>query len=77
MIKQNDIGRQGPAHDSEKALKSGKGQQSLLKDQKPPGTQGPDANPVKAKDADRNRYMRGTGEGETGMQRGAGHPQGR
>ncbi len=34
-------------------------------------------NAIKAKETARNRGMRGTGEGETGMQRGQGHIQGR
>ena len=70
MAKKDGVGRQVSANNPEAALRSRKGQQGVLKDQMDPGKQS--ANPYRE-----HQDGHGTGEGETGMQPGAGHPRGR
>ena len=69
MVKK-DESRQVSANNPDAAPRTNKGEQGVRKDQKDPGKQIP------------NRHLEhqdrhGGGEGETGMQPGAGHPRGR
>jgi hypothetical protein len=70
MAKKDAVGRQASANKPEAVQRSGKGRQGVVKDQKDPGKQS--ANPHRE-----HQDRHGTGEGETGMQPGAGHPRGR
>ena len=69
MVKKNEL-RQASANSPDAALRTDKGQQGVLKAQKDPGKNIP--NPHRA-----HQDRHGSGEGETGMQPGAGHPRGR
>lgn len=69
MTKKDASGRQVSANDPPDP-KADKGRQTVLKDQKDPGKQKP--NPHRE-----HQDRHGGGEGETGMQPGAGHPRGR
>jgi hypothetical protein len=69
MVKKDEP-RQASANNPAAALRTDKGQQGVLKDQKDPGKNIPNPH-------HEHQDRHGSGEGETGMQPGAGHPRGR
>ena len=69
MVKQ-DKPRPASTNNPDAGLRTDKGQQGVLKEQKDPGKN--TSNPHR-----QHQDRHGSGEGETGMQPGAGHPRGR
>jgi hypothetical protein len=69
MVKKDEP-RRASANNPDAALRTDKGRQGVMKDQKAPGKNIP--NPHRE-----HQDRHGGGEGETGMQPGAGHPRGR
>jgi hypothetical protein len=69
MVKKDEL-RQASANNPDAALRTDKGHQGFLKAQKDPGKNIPNPH-------HEHQDRHGSGEGETGMQPGAGHPRGR
>ena len=69
MVKREEP-RRTSANNPDAALRTDKGQHSVLKDQKDAGRNIPNPH-------HQHQDRHGSGEGETGMQPGAGHPRGR
>jgi len=69
MVKKDEP-RQASVNNPDAAPRTDKGQQGVLKDRKDPGKNIPNPH-------HQHQDRHGSGEGETGMQPGAGHPHGR
>ena len=69
MVKKDEP-QQASANNPDAALRTDKSQQGVLKEQKDPGKNIPNPHVE-------HQVRHGSGEGETGMQPGAGHPRGR
>ena len=70
MVKKDEPRQASETISPDTALRTDKGQQGVLKDHKDPGKNIPNPH-------HEHQDRHGGGEGETGMQPGAGHPRGR